>query len=132
MPHVKLSPQAKEKIAELDEKLTWGLISSQRYDQICDQIMQRDRNARASEGRRLLGKKLKSSRERGEISEGEYRIRLKRMQPKGTKARKSVKKSKPVSDPSLSSHMGRQAVFPPGPHSDRIRGRTGWLAKKNS
>jgi hypothetical protein len=132
MPHVKLSPRAKEKIADLDEKLTWGLISAHRYDQICDQIMQRDRNARTSEGRRSLREKLESLRERGQISEGEYRIRLNRIQAKRTKARKSVKKPKPVSDPSLSSHMGKPAVFPPGAHSDRIRGRTGWLAKKNS
>jgi hypothetical protein len=124
------SLRAKAKIADLDEKLRSRLISPQRYDQICDQIMQRDLRAKASAGRRCFIQKLESLRECGQISEEEYRLRLEKLQPKRNKRRK--KKLKPVSDPSLSSHMGKPAMFPPGARSDRIRGRTGWLARTST
>ncbi len=130
MPHIKLSARAHAKIADLDEKLRSGLISPHRYDQICDQIMWRDQNTKTSEGRRRKLASLAESRERGQISEAEYRLRLEKLRPKRSTRRK--KKPKPVSDPSLSSHGGKPALFPPGARSDRIRGRTGWLAKKSS
>ena len=119
MPHVKLSPRAHAKIADLDEKLGSGLISPQRYDQICDQIMKLDQKAKSSEGWRSFKQKLESLRESGQISEEEYRLRL---QPK-RKNKRRKKKPKPVSDPSLSSHMGKPALFPPRgtlrPHSGK-------------
>lgn len=132
MPHLKLSVQAHAKIADLDEKLRSGLISPRRYDQICEQIMRRDVGAKSSEGRRFK-QKLEVLRERGQISEKEYRLRLEKLQSRRNKPRKGGKKPKPKpdSDSSLSSHMGKPALFPPGARSDRIRGRTGWLAKKS-
>jgi hypothetical protein len=128
MPHVKLSPRAKAEIADLDEKLGRGLISPRRYDQICDQIMKLDQKAKSRDGWRFFKQKLESLRQSGQITEEEYRLRL---QPK-RKNKRRKQKPKPVSDPSLSSHIGKPALFPPGARSDRIRGRTAWLAKKSS
>jgi len=87
----KLSTKKREIVADLDEKLRWGLISPKRYDQEYERII-------------LGGQSKALARNKG--------------------------KRVPLSDPSLSSAVGRKPVFPPGNRSDRRRGRTAYLAKK--
>lgn len=129
MPHIKLSTHAHAKIADLDEKLRSGLISTRKYDGICDQILRRDQKNKAAEGKRRKLESLAVLRASGQISETEYRLRIETVKLK-TKERHK-KKPKPVSDASLSSAVGKPAVFLHGDRSDHIRGRTGWLAKKS-
>ena len=69
MRRPQLSPKAIEKVADLDEKLLWGLISARRYDQEYERILLWDsRNSREA--------RIRSLRRRGKISRQEYESSL--------------------------------------------------------
>lgn len=122
MRRPKLSPKAIEKVADLDEKLRWGLISAKRYDQEYERILLWDsRNFREA--------KIRSLRRRGKISRQEYENRLRTIRTEEKIRKKGTREM--VSDPSLSSGVGRQPAFPHGKRSDRRKGRTAYLAKKS-
>jgi hypothetical protein len=146
MGHTKLSPWAEAQIAHLDEKLRWGIISAREYDRRCESILdrneilrQRGREQEFGEKRRKKLLELKLLFEQGKITTEEYKHRKKAVWRKyGVRPPRKRREVKPKSDPSLSSGMGklsngRGPVFPhSGIRSDRIRGRTAYLAKKSS
>jgi len=80
-----------------------------------------------------LDKKLKS----GRISPKKYDQMCGQIMKRDLHARTPQKLSKrgkrahPVSDSTLSCRLGTPSPFPHGGHSDRIIGRTAWLAKKS-
>jgi len=118
----RLSPKATDKVADLDEKLRWGLITPRRYDQEYEKILLRDQQNPKETKLSLLFR-------RGKITKAEYESRLKTLRAKYETRLK--RRCEVLSDRSLSSGFGKPSVFPHGERSDRRRGRTAYLAKKS-